>query len=89
VGGIDHLLFLLALLARARLAHGEIVAAFAVAHSITLSLAALRRRCAAMIVEPLIAASVVGSRSRTWRRRATGRRWLIAAVFGLVHGLVF
>jgi hypothetical protein len=93
IGGIDHLLFLLALLALAR---GfwqtlTIVTAFTVAHSITLSLAALGLvHMPARIVEPLIAASIVWvAVENLVAPGGVGRRWLIAAAFGLVHGLGF
>jgi hypothetical protein len=91
--GPDHLLFLLALLA---LAKGfwpvvKIVTGFTIAHSITLSLAALGLvDIPSRIVEPLIAATIiwVAVENLLVPRRAR-RRWPIAAVFGLVHGLGF
>ncbi len=93
IGGIDHLLFLLALLA---LSTGfwqtvKIVTAFTVAHSITLSLAALGLvDVPSSIVEPLIAASIVWvAVENLVASTGTGRRWLIAAMFGLIHGLGF
>ena len=93
IGGIDHLLFLLALLALARGLWQTltIVTAFTVAHSITLSLAALGLvHVPARIVEPLIAASIVWVAVENLVAPAgVGRRWLIAAAFGLVHGLGF
>jgi hypothetical protein len=93
VGGIDHLLFLAALLALARglWQTVKIVTAFTVAHSITLSLAALGLvHVPASIVEPLIAASIVWVAVENLVAPAgAGRRWLVAAVFGLVHGLGF
>jgi hydrogenase/urease accessory protein HupE len=93
VGGIDHLLFLLALLALARgfWPTVKIVTAFTVAHSVTLSLASLGLvDVPARIVEPLIAASIVWvALDNLLAPAGVGRRWLIAAVFGLVHGLGF
>jgi hypothetical protein len=93
IGGIDHLLFLLALLALARGLWQTltIVTAFTVAHSITLSLAALGLvHMPARIVEPLIAASIVWvAVENLVAPGGVGRRWLIAAAFGLVHGLGF
>jgi hydrogenase/urease accessory protein HupE len=91
--GPDHLLFLLALLA---LAKGiwpvvKIVTGFTIAHSITLSLAALGLvDVPSRIVEPLIAVTIiwVAVENLLAPRRAR-RRWPIAAVFGLVHGLGF
>jgi hypothetical protein len=93
IGGIDHLLFLLALLALATSFWQtvKIVTAFTVAHSITLSLAALGMvDVPSSLVEPLIAASIVWVAVENLVAPAgVGRRWLIAAFFGLIHGLGF
>ena len=93
LGGIDHLLFLLALLALARglWQTAAIVTGFTVAHSIALSLAALGViDVPSRIVEPLIAASIVWvAVENLVAPSGIGRRWLIAAIFGLVHGLGF
>lgn len=93
IGGIDHLLFLLALLALSTSFWQtvKIVTAFTVAHSITLSLAALGLvDVPSSIVEPLIAASIVWvAVENLVAPNGTGRRWLIAAMFGLIHGLGF
>jgi len=93
LGGIDHLLFLLALLALARglWQTVTIVTGFTVAHSITLSLAALGVvDVSSRIVEPLIAASIVWvAVENLLAPSGIGRRWLIAMVFGLIHGLGF
>ena len=93
LGGIDHLLFLLALLALARglWQTVTIVTGFTVAHSITLSLAVLGVvDVPSRIVEPLIAASIVWvAVENLLAPSGIGRRWLIAAVFGLIHGLGF
>jgi hypothetical protein len=93
LGGIDHLLFLLALLALATSLWQtvKIVTAFTVAHSITLSLAALGLvHVPPSIVEPLIAATIVWvAVENLVAPGGTGRRWLFAAGFGLVHGLGF
>lgn len=93
IGGIDHLLFLLALLALSTSLWQtvKIITAFTVAHSITLSLAVLGLvDVPSSIVEPLIAASIVWVAVENLVAPAgAGRRWLIAAVFGLVHGLGF
>ena len=69
----------------------KIVTAFTVAHSITLSLAALGLvDVPSSIVEPLIAASIVWVAVENLVAPAgAGRRWLIAGVFGLIHGLGF
>ena len=93
IGGIDHLLFLLALLALATSLWQtvKIVTAFTVAHSITLSLAALGLvDVPSSIVEPLIAASIVWVAVENLVAPAgAARRWLIAGAFGLIHGLGF
>jgi hydrogenase/urease accessory protein HupE len=93
VGGIDHLLFLVALLALSTSLWQtvKIVTAFTVAHSVTLSLASLGLvNVPASIVEPLIAASIVWVAVENLVAPAgLGRRWLVAAVFGLIHGLGF
>jgi hypothetical protein len=93
LGGPDHLLFLLALLA---LAKGfwpivRIVTGFTIAHSITLSLAALGIvEIPGSIVEPLIAATIIWVALENLVAPAQTRwRWLIAGVFGLIHGLGF
>jgi hypothetical protein len=93
LGGLDHLLFLVALLALARglWQTAAIVTGFTVAHSITLSLAVLGVvDVPSRIVEPLIAASIVWvAVENLVAPSGIGRRWLIAAIFGLIHGLGF
>ena len=93
LGGLDHLLFLLALLALVRglWQTVTIVTGFTVAHSITLSLAVLGVvDVPSRIVEPLIAASIVWvAVENLVAPSGIGRRWLIAAGFGLIHGLGF
>lgn len=92
-GGVDHLLFLVALLAMVRgfWPTVAIVTAFTAAHSVTLSLATLGLvDVPSRIVEPLIAASIVWvGLENVLAPNGLGRRWLVAAVFGLVHGLGF
>ncbi len=91
--GPDHLLFLLALLALSRSLWPivRIVTGFTVAHSITLSLAALGLvDVPARIVEPAIAATIIWvALENVLAPKGTRWRWVIAAVFGLVHGLGF
>jgi hydrogenase/urease accessory protein HupE len=91
--GPDHLLFLVGLL----LVGGSIrrlalvVSAFTLAHSITLTLAALRIVSPpAWIVEPAIALSIVyvGADNLTVRGGRDVRGW-IAFAFGLIHGFGF
>jgi hypothetical protein len=97
IGGLDHLLFLLCLVLPFRRPGWSlvgVVTAFTVAHSITLLCAAYGLVPAGAwfppLVETLIAASIIymaleniiaSSRLR--------RRWLVAALFGLVHGFGF
>lgn len=91
--GYDHLLFLLALLAVARgfWSVVKIVTAFTLAHSVTLTLAALGFvRVPERIVEPLIAATIVWIALENLLSAAPDRRrWMWSFGFGLVHGLAF
>lgn len=93
LGGADHLLFLIALLALSRRLWStvKIVTGFTVGHSITLSLAARGLiTVPSSIVEPLIAFSIVWvALENIISRQSEGRRWLVATFFGLVHGLGF
>ncbi|MEA2736252.1 MAG: hypothetical protein QOE14_2703 [Humisphaera sp.] len=93
ITGYDHLLFLAALLLVCRNFReaAGVITFFTVAHSITLSLAALNIvRLPAHVVEPAIAASIVyvglenllGAHRFVWRA-------LVTFAFGLVHGLGF
>jgi hypothetical protein len=101
--GVDHLLFVLGLLLLVR-GLGQLaktVTAFTVAHSFTLSLAALGFvHVPPPPVEAVIALSIVFVAAEIVRRRGTAagaaRRnlterhpWLIAFSFGLLHGLGF
>ena len=91
--GLDHLLFLAALLLAARGIWSILatVTAFTMAHSVTLSLAALGLiDLPARLIEPLIAASIIWvavenlfGAEHSWRRLA------VTFLFGLVHGLGF
>lgn len=106
--GIDHILFLLALLLPAVLlltagawepAAGlrpvfwevlKVVTAFTVAHSITLSLAALSViTLPSRLVESTIALSVVLAALNNLKPVVTGQRWAVAFAFGLIHGFGF
>jgi hypothetical protein len=91
--GFDHLLFLLALLVKQQRIWPvvRIVTAFTVAHSVTLSLAALQLVAVSnRIVEPAIAASIVWVALENLLFAGTAwRRILVAFLFGLVHGLGF
>jgi hydrogenase/urease accessory protein HupE len=91
--GYDHLLFLLALLAVARgfWSVVKIVTAFTLAHSVTLTLAALGFvSVPSRIVEPLIAATIIWVALENLFAAAPDRwRWMWSFGFGLVHGLAF
>jgi hypothetical protein len=68
----------------------KVVTAFTVAHSITLSLAALGViSLPSRLVESVIAASVVLAALNNLRATVDRRRWLMAFVFGLIHGFGF
>ncbi|MGH8495822.1 MAG: HupE/UreJ family protein [Gammaproteobacteria bacterium] len=68
----------------------KIVTAFTVAHSITLSLAALEMiALPSRLVESVIAASVVLAALNNLYPVVTRRLWVIAFAFGLVHGVGF
>jgi hypothetical protein len=68
----------------------RIVTAFTVAHSITLSLAALGLvSLPSRLVESSIAASVVLAALNNVWPLFHGRRWMVAFVFGLIHGFGF
>jgi hypothetical protein len=68
----------------------RVVTAFTVAHSITLSLAALGVvSLPSRLVESAIAASVVLAALNNVRPVVFGGRWIIAFAFGLIHGFGF
>ncbi len=68
----------------------KVVTAFTVAHSITLSLAVLGFvSLPSRIVESIIAASVVVAALNNLRGTIEKRRWVMAFVFGLIHGFGF
>lgn len=96
--GFDHLLFVLGLLLlicpNRRLV--KAVTAFTVAHSITLALAALGYlRFPSAAIEALVALSILfvavelATSGRGEPTLAQRRPWLIAFVFGLLHGMAF
>ncbi len=68
----------------------KIVTSFTVAHSITLSLAALGViALPSRLVESAIAASVVLAALNNLLPVVGGRRWVVAFAFGLIHGFGF
>lgn len=91
LGGFDHLLFLAAIALGALRVRSlfVVVAAFTLAHTVTLTLATLGLvHVPAAIVEPLIGVSIVVAAALALTGRARGRA-LTAFGFGLVHGLGF
>lgn len=90
--GYDHLLFLLGLViitTNFRSLLG-VVTAFTVAHSTTLILSAIDVIALdPLITESLIALSIVYVGVENIIRRDHNGRWIIAGVFGLVHGAGF
>lgn len=90
--GIDHILFVLALL----LAGGSLrelaktATGFTVGHSITLALATLHiARPPSAVIEPLIALSIALVAAEALTERLPRSRWKIALFFGLIHGFGF
>ena len=68
----------------------KVVTAFTLAHSITLSLAALQIiSLPSRLVESVIAASVILAALNNLRGTIDKRRWVMAFVFGLIHGFGF
>ncbi|MBA2963084.1 MULTISPECIES: HupE/UreJ family protein [Ramlibacter] len=68
----------------------KVVTAFTLAHSITLSLAVLGfASLPSRFVESVIAASVVLAALNNLRGTVEKRRWVMAFVFGLIHGFGF
>jgi len=90
--GYDHIAFLIAIVLWARRLWPviKIVTAFTLAHSITLSLAALRIVVIpSTVVEPAIAASIVYVAIENFFSRNVDRRWRDTLAFGLIHGFGF
>lgn len=92
--GLDHLLFLFALLLGARSIRSLVftVTMFTVAHSVTFLLAGAGLvNLPAVVVEPLIALSIVAAAAAVFTRREVAGRWRMPVVFafGLLHGLGF
>ncbi len=93
--GYDHLLFISALVLGAATLWDliKVVTAFTLAHSLTLTLAALDLvHVSGRVVEPLISASIicVALQNIFWPERSRGwSRLAVAFFFGLFHGLGF
>lgn len=90
--GYDHLLFLVGLLlvAKSLRQMGGIVTGFTLAHSVTLSLAALGVvRISPDLVEPAIALSVAWVGIENLWDPPARRRFVLTSLLGLVHGFGF
>jgi hydrogenase/urease accessory protein HupE len=90
--GYDHIAFLIAIVLWAQRLWPviKIVTAFTLAHSLTLSLAALQIVVIpSTIVEPAIAASIVFVALENFFSRDVGGRWRVTFAFGLIHGFGF
>jgi hydrogenase/urease accessory protein HupE len=90
--GYDHIAFLLAVILWGQRLWPlvKVVTAFTIAHSITLSLAALQIfAIPSAIVEPAIAASIIFVAAENFFSRNIDRRWPVTFAFGLVHGFGF
>lgn len=90
--GLDHIFFLLALIFASR-GLGELlksVTGFTIGHSLTLGLSAFRvLHVHSAWVEVAIAFSIAYSAGLSLIRPQAGHRWVVAALFGTVHGLGF
>jgi hydrogenase/urease accessory protein HupE len=93
LSGLDHLLFLAALLVASRGIKSLLltVTAFTLAHSLSLAISVLGfASVTPTLVEPLIAASILWiAIENIWFKPSSLRRYALAFVFGLVHGLAF
>jgi hydrogenase/urease accessory protein HupE len=90
--GYDHLAFLLALLLAATSVREvtRIITSFTIAHSITLAMAALDVvSITSIVVEPLIAVSIVFVGIENLLRSQPRGRWMLTFGFGLIHGFGF
>lgn len=92
LSGLDHVLFVLALLIGARSVRGvvKVATAFTAAHSVTLALAAMGWvSVPPMIVEPAIALSIVCVAIQNIVQKEPRHRLVVVFAFGLMHGLGF
>ena len=90
--GYDHLLFLIGLVIVTRSWRSllSVISAFTVAHSTTLVLSALGViRLEPVVTESLIAASITYVGIENVVRREMRSRWIVAGLFGLIHGAGF
>ena len=92
LGGTDHLLFVLCLILLVPSLRGllKTVTAFTLAHSLTMALAFVGLvSLPSIVVEPLIALTIVYVAIENVLTPNVGRRWVLTGLFGLVHGLGF
>lgn len=97
LSGFDHLLFLLCLIVPFRMKHlwslVAVITSFTIAHSITLSAAALglvpQGAWFPPLVELLIALSIVYMAIENVVQANLRHRWIITGLFGLIHGFGF
>jgi hydrogenase/urease accessory protein HupE len=92
LGGLDHVLFVIALVSVATSWRdlAKVVTSFTLAHSLTLALGALDLvRLSPRLVEPLIAASIVYVAVENVARSQPRARIGVTFGFGLVHGFGF
>lgn len=90
--GYDHIAFLLAVIVLGRRFWPlfKVVTAFTIAHSITLTVAVLGiATLPSMLVETLIAASIVYVAAENFFVRDIRHRWWLTFAFGLIHGFGF
>ncbi|QYR21502.1 HupE/UreJ family protein [Paenibacillus sp. sptzw28] len=90
--GIDHLLFIIALvlLKQRKRDYLKILTAFTVGHSVTIALSALDIvNIPTNIIEPVIALSITYvAVENIWIKKLEWR-WIVALLFGLIHGFGF
>ncbi|MEO3946225.1 HupE/UreJ family protein [Gorillibacterium sp. CAU 1737] len=90
--GIDHLLFItaLVLVRQRKWGYVKVLTAFTVGHSITIVLAALDIfNLPASFVEPVIALSIAYVAFENIWLKEVRWRWIVALCFGLIHGFGF
>ncbi len=90
--GIDHIMFLIALMlgGGTLLQLIAIASGFTIGHSITLALSALDIvRPPSSIIEPLIALTIAFAALEALSGKLKQHRWKIAGCFGLIHGFAF
>lgn len=92
VFGWDHVIFVLALflVIGSLKSYAIMITAFTVAHSVTLGLAVLGVWApSGDLIEPIIALSIAWVGVENFIIKNTDRRWILTALFGLIHGFGF